>query len=1127
MSEVRAPADQAARERALATDASFIVQAPAGSGKTTLLTQRYLALLATVADPEAVLAVTFTRKAAAEMRERVLDALARSAAGTPPRHPGEAATLALAAAVRAHAATLGWALDEHPARLRILTLDALNQWLAARLPVLSRAGVGLAVEPRPAALYRLAAERTLAALESGDRLAEAISVVLAHADNDVGRVCEQLAGMLQGRERWLRHLIGPERPRGAALRAALEAALAEQIEAVLARAARRLADAAAGAADLVALAAGAVAHRPVVDADDRALECAPRWPWEGSVGMRAAWRGLARALLTEDGKSRRSVNKHNGFPTERAAEKAAFTGHLQALAADEGLREALRAVRQLPPPGYGDAEWRVLEALDEVLIAAATRLQGVFAERGVVDFAAVSRAALQAIGTPEEPTDLTLALDGRIEHLLIDEFQDTSTAQVELLRGLTAGWTEGDGRTLFLVGDPMQSIYGFREANVSLFLEIRAHGLGALRPEPLTLAANFRSRPALVEWFNRSFAAVLPPVEDLARGAVRHAPSAATRPPLAASGVRLEFLAGGEPADEAARVAAIVETERRAHPEARIAVLARTRSQLTPVAAALERRAIPFRGVELVPLAERLAVRDLVALTRAICHPADRIAWLAVLRAPWGGVPLDALDRLIGEDPALTVAEALAEPARLARLDLADAARVRRVQAVLDVAIQDRGRRPLAAVVESAWLALGGPATLADAADLDNARAFLARIDLIERARDLDDPAALETELADLYAAPDPVAPGTLQLLTIHKAKGLEWDVVIVTGLGRGSGRDEGQLLEWLEFVRADRSTGLVLAPDRARSRDAEPLVDWLRALGRERRNLELDRLLYVAATRAQERLYLVGHVEFGAQGPSRARGDTLLGRLSPAVEADLAALAPPAETAAAVATPGRPAPSLSRLTLGWQRPAPRAPVVPLGAAARPAGPSEFEFEWVTVAARHVGTVVHEELERVATGGQGPAAALGREDAWSRRLAELGVGRAQLADAIARVRGALESTSGDARGRWLFDPAHVAAASELELATLEGGRLQRVRIDRTFVDASGLRWIVDYKTSAHEGTDLESFFDQERERYRGQLERYAALVAALEPGREIRLGLYFALYGGWREWVAGAVTPGR
>jgi ATP-dependent helicase/nuclease subunit A len=123
------------------------------------------------------------------------------------------------------------------------------------------------------------------------------------------------------------------------------------------------------------------------------------------------------------------------------------------------------------------------------------------------------------------------------------------------------------------------------------------------------------------------------------------------------------------------------------------------------------------------------------------------------------------------------------------------------------------------------------------------------------------------------------------------------------------------------------------------------------------------------------------------------------------------------------------------------------------------------------------------------------------------------------------VRRALEATVADPRGAWLFDPAHTVAASELELSTVRGGRVAAARIDRTFVDRDGVRWIVDFKTSLHEGTDLEAFLDRERLRYTPQLERYAELIAAREPDRPIRLGLYFPLHAGWREWARGEAPP--
>jgi ATP-dependent helicase/nuclease subunit A len=1098
------PADAAARRAALGPAGSFLVEAPAGSGKTTLLIQRFLTLLAAVERPEALLAITFTRMAAAEMREKIVAALAGAAAGAAPRNAADALTLELARAVLATDARRHWELQRQPGRLRIQTIDALNHWLAGRLPVLSRAGASLEVAERPEELYLRAARRTIAELEAGGELAAQLALVLEHLDNEVDKLEPLLAGMLASRAEWLRHVLPGSDPGEPALRGALEGALAALVGESLVRVAGAIPP--AEAAGLFSLARSAAARHPEPDAGLRRLAAlGPGAQLAPQPQELEGWQALASLLLTQKGEFRKLIGRSLGFPAEAARDKQEFKALLERLGAVPGLEAALAALPGLPPPRYDEGQWRVLLALRAVLLAAAARLGEEFAAAGAVDHPAVQQAALEALGAPEEPSDLTLELDYRIQHILVDEFQDTSAAQVTLLERLTSGWQAGDGRTLFLVGDPMQSIYGFRDTNVGLFLQVKRFGLGSLQLEPLRLTANFRSQPALVDWFNSVFARVLPAREDLARGAVPFAASEAMQPAAAEAPVTIALVADG--AEEGRCAAELIARERARDPDAAIVVLGRTRSALGPVAHALAAQRIPYQGVKLVPLAERPAVRDLIALTRALTHQGDRIAWLACLRAPWCGLELECLHALAGDSDA-PLAGLLHEPERLARLPPARRARLTATRDVLDAALGERGRRGLAATVEAAWLALGGPATLEDAVDLDNAEAFFAELATLERGADLDDPLRLEDALGKLFAAPGPEAK--LQLMTVHAAKGLEWDVVVLVGLGRGVRASEPALLRWLEFARADAELGLVLAPHRAGALDSEPLEAWLKSLEREREDLELGRLAYVAATRAKRRLLLVGR---GAEPGRRPRKGTLLATLWPAL-----ADAVPRPAAATAPAAGRAPARLTRLVDGWRPPPPAAALVALADPPPRTGPAEFEFEWVGAAARHVGTVVHEELERAAQGAQARRAAPERR--WRRRLAELGVPEAELGRALERVARALAATWADARGQWLFDPGHREAASELELSGVSGGRPVAARIDRTFVAADGVRWIVDFKTSVHEGTDVDAFLDRERERYAAQLEAYATLIRAREPARPIRLGLYFPMLGGWREWQA-------
>ena len=203
MPEIR---DRDQRARALDPTRSFIVQAPAGSGKTELLIQRYLALLARVEDPESVVAITFTRKAAGEMRRRVLEALEK-AAGPEPEQPHEAETWRLARAVREHDAALGWDLVRNASRLRVRTIDSLCESLVRRMPWLSRLGAPPEIVEIAAGLYRKAARRTIDLVEDGAHRTS-LARVLSHLDNDYAALTEFLTAMLSRRDQWLRRLGG-------------------------------------------------------------------------------------------------------------------------------------------------------------------------------------------------------------------------------------------------------------------------------------------------------------------------------------------------------------------------------------------------------------------------------------------------------------------------------------------------------------------------------------------------------------------------------------------------------------------------------------------------------------------------------------------------------------------------------------------------------------------------------------------------------------------------------------------------------------------------------------------------------------------------------------------------------
>jgi ATP-dependent helicase/nuclease subunit A len=706
--------DAAQRESALDPARSCIVQAPAGSGKTGLLIQRVLRLLAGVERPEEILAITFTRKAAAEMRRRVLEALQGARDDTPPPSPNARLTWQRARAALARDRERGWQLLENVARLRVQTIDSLCASLSRQMPVLSGIGAPPAIVDKPQDLYREAAERTLSRLESDEPVAGSVKRLLQHLDGDWAAARDLLEVMLARREQWM-HRVGFAADADA--RETLEQAFRGERARLMARLHALMPQSAEHEiASVARFAATNLATWNPASPVARLAQMA-RYPTPGEEGAED-WCALAALLLVaEKAQMRKAVDKRSGFPAGEGAAavfKDQMRGLLERLAPVAGLCEALHAVRCMPPPRFSDEQWEVLGAMVALLPRAAAELQVVFAERGEIDFPGLAQGAVRALGSEDEPTDLLLALDLRLRHLLVDEFQDTSRSQWDLLTRLTAGWTPGDGRTVFLVGDPMQSIYRFREADVALFLRARREGLPAVALSDARLATNFRSQRGIVDWVNHAFAQVLCASEDADSGGVPYSASSAHHPEEPGLPVRWHAFVGRDAAaareDEARCVVEVTSAALAAEGAGSVAILVRNRSHLDRIVPALKAAGIRFRAVDIEPLGGRQVVQDLLAITRALAHPADRIAWLALLRARWCALGLADLHALTtgglsAEGARATVWELLCDEERREALSAAGRVRAARTVEALAPFVADRLRGSLRARVEAAWLA--------------------------------------------------------------------------------------------------------------------------------------------------------------------------------------------------------------------------------------------------------------------------------------------------------------------------------------------------------------------------------------------------------------------------------------
>ena len=1096
--------DAAARAAALEPQHQVLLQAPAGSGKTTVLVQRFLRLLATVDEPEQVLAITFTRKAAAEMRERVLLALEDR---LPADQPDPDRWRTLREQVLAHAAERGWDAQELPTRLRIQTIDSLNHELARAMPLLGRLQSSLNVVDDAWPLYHQAARNTLRGAEADREQLADIDELLRRLDNDWGRAEQLLAALLASRGRWLPVLLhcSPQQ-------------LADRIEESLARIIREtLQHARALLPAALRMEAAALAR-----ASSSNLQRA--WPHAGDdleadVATLPAWQAVARMALTEQGRGEwrkaKGIDVRMGFPKEDKALKARCSEWIQSLQRLPGIATMLRTISSLPMPQVDATERSALASLARVLLQAAAQLKLTFRDSGQVDHNEVAAVARQALSEMGEPTDLSLRQTLRVHHLLVDEFQDISPEQKDLIQALMVGWEEGEARSLFLVGDPMQSIYLFRDSEVGLFLEARSSGIGGIRMQSLQLTRNFRSVAPLVDWVNRAFQSIFPAAEDIRASAVPYLAAIAAKDEAATgTAVTVWPQAGKDPREEARQIAAECARLLAAQPDLRCAILLQARTIAPPILAALREAGVPALGVELAPMSDLLVVRDIVSLARALLHAGDRTAWLSVLRAPFCGMWLRDLHALCGHDPDALLIDCIVDEARLKLLSTDGRQRVARCAPLLLAAHAARHRDHFATHVETLWHQLGGPASCQDATDLGAARQFLLALSELEQSQprlDADHPQALAMRLRTGSSG---AHAGTVEVLTIHHAKGLEWDVVFVPGLGRRVRNDTAPLLRWLQLPARDSAQDLLMAVHSIGEQvSSDPLSGYISQLQKERQANERMRLAYVAVTRARSRLYLSGHAPWNQeeQGPRPFAGSQL-DILWPAIGAQFhgeGGSAPQSSAPVANAfarwyrldadyqhSPRRTLPTVTSLDTGSLLP-----------GARP------EFSWAGPLARAEGTLVHREFELLA---QLPALDsvdfATRIPLYSARLRELGVApttaRATAADIAARMTSVIQ----DPKARWLLTAAHRDAHCELRLTGMVGGRIRNVVIDRSFVDEQGNRWVIDYKTSSHAGGDLAGFLAAEQERYRPQLGLYVELAGRLGP-EPVRAALFFPWLG--------------
>jgi ATP-dependent helicase/nuclease subunit A len=849
--------DSAARAAATDPSRNVVLEASAGTGKTRVLVERYVNLLRAGVEPHHILAVTFTRKAAAEMRERIIDRLRE------------------ASRISEFDASRWRELKEHLGDIAISTIDAFCLALLREFPVEADVDPG----------FELAADTDVPRLiEESLDAALRICRGVARDDEDVALVFAQLGErrLRSGVAALLdRRLVAPQ-----ALRRYLAAGPKHlTVATACSHAAVRFGDIFNGVRDGVdAFLDDGPVHQPhyaMLATDIRALVVNASPAFE-TRQQQAAFRNLVDRLrayfLKQDGEPRGRNFAGTPFGAGDCATEDAWKRHRHsAVAIAPAVAEIVRGFRRDLNVVMARGVWRVYAV-------AHRQYEQTLDSHALLDFAGVLERAIRLLRELDEFAESRLRLEARHRHVLVDEFQDTSRAQWELVLQLVRSWGEGAGAaedgiapSIFVVADRKQSIYGFRDADASIVDQAAAF-IESLRPHDdprRAITVSFRSAPGLLAFVNDVFGAISSTSTERRSDRFRYddrdrfpIPDEEETRSLPHSDTPLGLIVADTVRQTAERLGdevvrllsgAVVRDRstgvRRSATPADIAVLFRSRDSHRDFESALERRGVPTYVYKGLGFFEADEVQDSVALLRYLADPESDLRAAAFLRSRVVRLSDRAVARLA---PSIAGAILNVEPpTAMMQLDPED-------RAVLDVV---RGCVPqwLARVdrvtpaelfrtvlTETAYaFELRGPRYGQARENLKKLRAMIRRaqnrgyLTLARLAEHLDR-LALGDESNAAVDAVDAVS-----LMTVHAAKGLEFPIVFVVNMGRGAG---GVRMPIRLAVTGDDDASVAIADYQSEADDD--------ASARERE--ETKRLLYVALTRARDRLYLSAALKDG-----------------------------------------------------------------------------------------------------------------------------------------------------------------------------------------------------------------------------------------------------------------------
>jgi ATP-dependent helicase/nuclease subunit A len=849
------PSDPDAEARAFAVDPrhNVVLEASAGTGKTSVLVTRYVNLLKAGIDPANILAITFTRKAAAEMRERIVRELRL-------------------AADRSEIDRARWLeLRDRLGEIAISTIDAFCLSLLREFPLEADVdpAFDLADETEVPRLVATALDRAMRIL-----------VAQAQSDPDVALVLAQL-GIARTRE-GLATLVDRRLVAGEALNRFLARAPRDLSAAsVCGTAAAAMHDAlltvAGGLPQFLATGPGSHPRYGLLLRAMRALEALRQPDLAGEAteaAIRAVLDRVSSHFLTNDGTARKPGTAIQPYTGDHYPSKEAAKRHREALFQIAPRVEAVMFAFNR------DLNVVLARGIRRMFAVALAEYRRALEERSVLDFSDVLERALELLRRMDEFSQSRFRLESRYHHVLVDEFQDTSRAQWELVSLLVQAWGEGLGAaanpSIFIVGDRKQSIYRFRDADVAVLQEA-ARYIDGLRPGSRarrSIARSFRAVPDLLHFVNDIFAEISQP----ARGADDFTyderdwfpvdPPAGRPLEEPALGLAVAESADGCAAAVADEIGWLIgeATVRdkatgvwRPARAGDIAILFRSRSSHREFERELGARGIPtyvYKGLGFFDADE---IKDLTALLRFLADPSSALRTAAFLRSRFIRLSDRALGALAPEFSASLLSPG--DPAGAPLLDAEDRRVLEHARAhvhgwlglvdrITPSALLDRILTDTAYAFE-----LEGPRRRQAWENVKKMRGLVRRI----QNRGYATVSRLADHLMALTAGDESNAVieaiDAVNLMTVHASKGLEFPIVFVVNLAKGASAPPRPVRVSAGSSVDDDDLSVTVGPFLSATDESE----------RDRERHETRRLLYVALTRARDRLYLSAALKDGA----------------------------------------------------------------------------------------------------------------------------------------------------------------------------------------------------------------------------------------------------------------------